>query len=191
MSVNAKQIRQLIGENAIEEAFGILLTLLDDNERWRDLHDEAIVLKTVWNDYARKERIGIAQKDDLNRVVAGMLEIVRAYDKRAAQPLRPAPPPPVSEPAPPLPQQPRRVAQCLMTGDLTEYFVLDNEQIVGYNPMTRQSWSVAVRMPSYVPEWAWFIQFPNASYYSVDHQGRIWGLNMYGFPTQLGYVQYF
>lgn len=187
MSVNTKQIRQLIGENEVEEAFDALLTLLDDNERWRDLHDEAIVLKSVWNDYARKERVGIAQKDDLNRVVAGMLEIVRAYDKRAAQPASPSP---VNERAPSVPQQPRRVAQCLMTGDLTEYFVLENDQIIGCNPMTRQSWSVAVRMPSYVPEWAWFIQFPNASYYSVDHQGRIWGLNMYGLPAQLGYVQY-
>ena len=196
MSVNTKQIRQLIGDNEMEEAFRSLLALLDSEARWHDLYDEAIVLKTSWNEHARKGRIGLAQKEDFNRVVSGLLEIVRAYDKRAAQTPHPDPasqPTPQllnTQPTPHVPQPLRRVAQCFMTGDLTEYYVLENEQIIGVNPMTKQSWGVAVRIASYVAEWAWFIQFPNTSYYSVDHQGRIWGLNMYGFPAQLGYVQY-
>jgi len=31
--------------------------------------------------------------------------------------------------------------------------------------------------------------FPNGFFYSIDHSGGIWGLNAFGMPMQMGYVQ--
>ncbi|MCC6459538.1 MAG: hypothetical protein IT260_03640 [Saprospiraceae bacterium] len=49
---------------------------------------------------------------------------------------------------------------------------------------------VALKTPSANPAFAWIYQFPNGAYYSIDHQGAIWGMNAYGMPMQMGYVQY-
>ena len=58
------------------------------------------------------------------------------------------------------------------------------------NPLNNFSTIVANRVASVNPNFAWVYLFPNGFFYNVDHSGAIWGVNAFGMPLQMGYVQY-
>lgn len=194
MANNTRQIRELIGENEIEQAVSLLLDHLNAGTEY-DLVDSAVLQKSRWAEYKRKNVAGLARNEDIDGIRDALLKIVRELDNRAAkvatgessgftqvnrQPEMP-PPPPVQS----------YVAQCVFSGDPNTYYVAPNNQIVVVNPMSNFPVVVATRTASMNPAFAWIYQFPNGFYYSIDHNGAIWGVNAFGMPMQMGYVQYF
>lgn len=197
MANNTRQIRELIGENEIEQAISGLLDLLNSSTEY-DLTDSAVLQKSRWAEYKRKNVSGLARNEDIDGIRDALLKIVRELDNRAAKVAtgesnfttitRPAEMPP---PPPPPPPVKTYAAQCFFNGDPNTYYVAPNNQIVVVNPMSNFPVVVATRTASLNPAFAWTYQFPNGFYYSIDHNGAIWGVNAFGMPMQMGYVQYF
>lgn len=187
MSLNAKKIRNLIGDDRLEEALEDMLGYLEHRDNDHDLYDQAILQKGRWKDYKKKLNAGIEDDKDLNGIRMALLNILRDIEKRAREdaPVNPPHPP---QPAPP-PQQ-TYVAQCFFNGDMHQYFLTPANQIVALNPMTNLPMVVASRVSSADPNIAWVYMFPNGLYYNIDHNGAIWGVNAFGFPMQMGYVKY-
>ncbi len=195
MSIHIKTIRNYIGDNRLEEAIEQLVALLENEHTCHDLYDQTLVQKSNWHDYVYKDRLNIAKKEDLNVVIAKLLDILRTYEKRKnATPVSSASSPPTQNPTthqqPPVPNTPRYIARCFFYNDMNAYYVLENNQVVMFNAMTNQSMIVAMRTIPLVAGYAWNYQFPDGRYYSIDGNGAIWGINFYGLPVQLGYVQY-
>jgi hypothetical protein len=193
MATSTKQIRELIGDNEIEQAISLLLDYLYSSTEY-DLTDSAVLQKSRWAEYKRKIVSGLAKNEEIDEIRDSLLRIVREIDNRAAkagteqqkpyeasrQPDFPPPPPPVK----------MYLAQCFFNGDPNTYYVAPNNQIVVVNPMSNFPVVVATRTASMNPAFAWIYQFPNGFYYSIDHNGAIWGVNAFGMPMQMGYVQY-
>ncbi|MCA0238954.1 MAG: hypothetical protein LCH81_21455 [Bacteroidetes bacterium] len=194
MSTSTKQIRELIGENEIEQAIRLLLDYLYNSKEY-DLTDSAVLQKSRWAEYKRRNVSGLAENREIDEIRDSLLRIVREIDNRAVssnndpgnnyEPPRkpeynPPPPPPVKA----------YVAQCIFNGDPNAYYVTPGNQIVVVNPMNNFPVVVATRVASMNPAFAWVYQFPNGFYYSIDHNGAIWGVNAFGMPMQMGYVQY-
>lgn len=198
MATSTKQIRELIGDNEIEQALSLLLDYLYSGTEY-DLTDSAVLQKSRWAEYKRKIVSGLAKNEDIDEIRDSLIRIVREIDNRAAkaetqqqQPYVPPrqtdfPPPPPPPPPPPVKQY---VAQCFFNGDPNTYYVAPNNQIMVVNPMSNFPVVVATRTASMNPAFAWIYQFPNGFYYSIDHNGAIWGVNAFGMPMQMGYVQY-
>ncbi len=197
MANSTKDIRDLIGDNEIEQAIRQLLDYLNHSVE-TDLMDSAVLQKSRWAEYKRKNVSGLAKNEDIDGIRDALLKIVREIDNRAANkttrpqeqytpPWQPESPPP---PPPPPPPQKNYVAQCFFNGDPNTYYVLPNNQIVVVNPMTNYQVMVASRTASLNPAFSWIYQFPNGFYYSIDYNGAIWGVNAFGMPMQMGYVQY-
>lgn len=195
MANSTKYIRELIGENEIEQAINQLLEHLN-NSAEHDLTDSAVLQKSRWAEYKRKNVSGLAKNEDIDGIRDALLKIVREFDNRASKvhtvqqqqytpPRQQEVPPP-----PPPPPQKNYVAQCFFNGDPNTYYVTPNNQIVVVNPMSNFPVVVASRTASLNPAFAWVYQFPNGFYYSIDHNGAIWGVNAFGMPVQMGYVQY-
>jgi hypothetical protein len=190
---NIKQIRTLIGENQIEQAVQLLIEYLEPSPE-QDLFDQMILQKSRWADYKRKELGGFGNDKDINEIRSSLVNIIREIENRKNKPVQKEtplphlnPPPPVSQP----PLQKNYIAQCFFNNDPNTYYVLPNNQIMMLNMMTNLSVFVATRTASPLPNFAWIYQFPNGFYYSIDHAGVIWGLNAFGMPMQMGFVQYF
>lgn len=193
MANSSKQIRELIGENEIEQAINQLLELLYHSTE-HDLSDAAVLQKSRWAEYKRKNVSGLAKNEDIDGIRDALLKIVREMDNRATTgntgyQQQQAPPRQPEIPPPPPPQK-TYVAQCFFNGDPNTYYVAPNNQIVVVNPMSNFPVVVASRTASLNPTFAWIYQFPNGFYYSIDHNGAIWGVNAFGLPVQMGYVQY-
>jgi Effector-associated domain 11 len=193
MANSSKQIRELIGENEIEQAINQLLELLYHSTE-HDLSDAAVLQKSRWAEYKRKNVSGLAKNEDIDSIRDALLKIVREIDNRAttgntSYQQQQAPPRQPEIPPPPPPQK-NYVAQCFFNGDPNTYYVAPNNQIVVVNPMSNFPVVVASRTASLNPTFAWIYQFPNGFYYSIDHNGAIWGVNAFGLPVQMGYVQY-
>ena len=194
MTNNTRHIRELIGENEIEQAIDQLLDLLYNGAEY-DLTDSAVLQKSRWAEYKRKNVSGLARNEDIDGIRDALLKIVREIDNRAIKGntgrQEPYTPPRQPEnPPPPPPPQRNYVAQCFFNGDPNTYYVTPNNQIVVVNPMSNFPVTVATRTASLNPAFAWIYQFPNGFYYSIDHNGAIWGVNAFGMPMQMGYVQY-
>lgn len=195
MANSTKHIRELIGENEIEQAINQLLEHLN-NSAEHDLTDSAVLQKSRWAEYKRKNVSGLAKNEDIDGIRDALLKIVREFDNRASKvhtvQQQPYTPPRQQEvpPPPPPPPQKNYVAQCFFNGDPNTYYVTPNNQIVVVNPMSNFPVVVASRTASLNPAFAWVYQFPNGFYYSIDHNGAIWGVNAFGMPVQMGYVQY-
>lgn len=194
MANSTKDIRDLIGDNEIEQAISQLLDYLNHSVE-TDLMDSAVLQKSRWAEYKRKNVSGLAKNEDIDGIRDALLKIVREIDNRAAnKSTRPqeqyTPPRQPELPPPPPPPQKNYVAQCFFNGDPNTYYVLPNNQIVVVNPMTNYQVMVASRTASLNPAFSWIYQFPNGFYYSIDHNGAIWGVNAFGMPMQMGYVQY-
>lgn len=193
MANSSKQIRELIGENEIEQAINQLLELLYHSTE-HDLSDAAVLQKSRWAEYKRKNVSGLAKNEDIDGIRDALLKIVREMDNRATTgntgyQQQQAPPRQPEIPPPPPPQK-TYVAQCFFNGDPNTYYVAPNNQIVVVNPMSNFPVVVASRTASLNPTFAWIYQFPNGFYYSIDHNGAIWGVNAFGLPVQMGHVQY-
>lgn len=194
---NTRQIRELIGENEIEQAISLLLDYLYSGTEY-DLVDSAVLQKSRWAEYKRKNVSGLARNEDIDGIRDALLKIVRELDNRAtkgatgestrSETIQRKPP---DMPPPPPPPVKTYVAQCFFNGDPNTYYVTPNNQIVVVNPMTNFPVVVASRLASMNPAFAWIYQFPNGFYYSIDHNAAIWGVNTFGMPMQMGYVQYF
>ncbi|MBK8556671.1 MAG: hypothetical protein IPL65_13285 [Lewinellaceae bacterium] len=194
MANDTRKIREMIGNDNIDAALEALIQLLDSREDDGDLMDQSILQKGRWAEYRRKEMAGIADTTEINKIRDTLLKIARELDKRmkeAADKPTPPAPQPLSPGLQQRPPQQQYVAQCFFNGDVNHYFVLSNNQIVAVNPMTNYTMAIASRTPSMDPNFAWVYQFPNGAYYSIDQQGAIWGVNAFGMPMQMGYVQYF
>ncbi len=188
MKPDTQLVRELIGENDLEKAIQTLLDYLKAGNH-RDLQDQVYLQKGNWSEYKRRRLAGVAEEKDLNTLRLALFDITRELDDRPDQPAEPDRPK-RPEPPPPPPPPVQYVARCYFNGDMNTYFVTPTHQIVMINPMTNFSVVVASRMPSMNPQFAWLYMFPNGFYYSIDHAGAIWGVNMYGMPMQMGSVQY-
>ncbi len=190
-----KTIRSYIGDNRLEEAIEQLIALLENEDICYDLYDQTLVQKSNWNNYVHKDRLNIAKKEDLDVVIAKLLDILRTYEKRKKEPpVSPISSIPTQSPTPPqrqpAQQTPRYVARCFFYNDMNAYYVLEDNQVVMFNAVTNQSMIVAMRTMPMLAGYSWSYQFTDGRYYSVDGQGAIWGINFYGLPMQVGYVQY-
>ena len=193
MAADTRQIRELIGENELDQAIQGLLLLLE--QRGSDeLLDQTILQKSRWKEYKRREIGGYSDEKEVNSIRDALLKITRELDRQPEKAAAPQPvPPPVQQNQPtghPAEATAHYAARCYFTGDPNAYYVTQAGQILALHPMTHQTVLVAMRTPSMNPAFAWIYQFPNGAYYSIDHQGAIWGMNAYGMPMQMGYVQY-
>lgn len=193
MTNSTRHIRELIGENEIEQAIDRLLDLLYNSVE-HDLSDSAVLQKSRWAEYKRKNVSGLAKNEDIDGIRDALLKIVREMDNRSiktpSEPPQTYTPPRMPDVPPPPPPPKAYVAQCFFNGDPNTYYVTPNNQIVVVNPMSNFPVAVATRTASLNPAFAWIYQFPNGFYYSIDHNGAIWGVNAFGLPMQMGYVQY-
>ncbi|MCC6281616.1 MAG: hypothetical protein IT262_13505 [Saprospiraceae bacterium] len=193
MTNSTRHIRELIGENEIEQAIDRLLDLLYNSVE-HDLSDSAVLQKSRWAEYKRKNVSGLAKNEDIDGIRDALLKIVRELDNRSiktpSEPPQTYTPPRMPDVPPPPPPPKAYVAQCFFNGDPNTYYVTPNNQIVVVNPMSNFPVAVATRTASLNPAFAWIYQFPNGFYYSIDHNGAIWGVNAFGLPMQMGYVQY-
>lgn len=197
MKADSRRIRELIGDNQIEQAIRLLIDYLEMTTE-DDLLDQIILQKSRFSDYTKKHLGGFGEDKEINAIRSSLLEITREAANRAD---RPKSSPQVKPVETPDPIQTQNVltntppieyfAQCFFNGDPNRYFVLKNSQIVVVNPMTSMPVQVASRTASLNSAFAWVYQFPNGMYYSVDHAGVLWGVNAFGMPIQMGYVQYF
>ncbi len=194
---DTRRIRELIGENEIEQAVQLLIDMLDGAAASGDLLDSAILQKSRWVEYKKKNISGLGEEKEINGIRAALLNISREIDNRASSGHATrlpdsgnhAPPPPPQFDTP-QPQQPQYIARCFFNADPNSYFVTPANQIVVVNPLTNFSTIVANRVASVNPNFAWVYLFPNGFFYNVDHAGAIWGVNAFGMPLQMGYVQY-
>ena len=197
---DTKRIRELIGENEIEQAIQMLIAHLEHIPGSRDLFDSAILQKSRWVEYKRKNISGLGEDKEINGIRAALLNISREADNRAEHGHKshvadtgysPPPKPPQFDSPPPAQTQPQYLARCFFNADPNSYFVTPANQVVMVNPLTNFSTVVANRVASVNPNFAWVYLFPNGFFYNVDHAGAIWGVNAFGMPVQMGYVQYF
>ncbi|MEI6408731.1 MAG: hypothetical protein WCR52_05075 [Bacteroidota bacterium] len=198
MKPDSRRIRELIGDNQIEQAIRLLIEYSEQADQY-DLLDQTILQKSRFSDYNKKFLGGFGDDKEINAIRSALLDINREALKRAEQPVHPSVPetpenipnkipPPLQPPNNPAQEY---FAQCFFNGDPNTYFVLKNSQIVVVNQMTRIPIQVAARTAALNPAFSWIYQFPNGMYYSIDHAGVIWGVNAFGMPVQMGYVQYF
>lgn len=202
MKPDSRRIRELIGENQIEQAIRLLIDYLEQTTE-HDLLDQIILQKSRFTDYNKKHLSGFGEDKEINAIRSSLLEITREAANRADRPQSIPPAKPVETPVAqpkasipahsvlPDPQSTEYYAQCFFNGDPNRYYVLKNAQIVVVNPMTSLPVPVATRTASLNPAFTWVYQFPNGMYYSIDYAGVIWGVNAFGMPVQMGYVQYF
>lgn len=196
---DTRRIRELIGENEIEQAIRLLIDELENAAGSGDLLDSAILQKSRWVEYKKKNISGLGEDKEINGIRAALLNISREIDNRAAtghatklsdSSHTPPPKPPQFDTPQPPQTQPQYIARCFFNNDPNSYFVTPANQIVVVNPLTNFSTIVANRVASVNPNFAWVYLFPNGFFYNVDHSGAIWGVNAFGMPVQMGYVQY-
>ena len=199
MMADTRRIHELIGENEIEQAIRLLIDLLDNVTGSGDLLDSAILQKSRWVEYNKKNICGLGEEKEINGIRAALLNISREIDNRAAtghatqlpdSDHTPPPKPPQFDTPQPPQTQPQYMARCFFYNDPNSYFVTPANQIVMVNPLNNFSTIVANRVASVNPNFAWVYLFPNGFFYNVDHSGAIWGVNAFGMPLQMGYVQY-
>lgn len=204
------KIRAHVGEGELEQAIDTLVNFL--KPFGGDLYDQAVHQRGLFKSYMKERMLGLANNAEVkNNISMAVLSLASQVDKldlenpnRAQTSPPPASndsrktsyPPPQSPPAQPqqtpaTQAQTRYVAQCFFTGDIMQYYITENDQILAVNPLTNQSLIVGVKMPSnnFNFAWTYYVTATNI-YYMVDHAGLIWGQN-FGIPAQVGYVKYF
>lgn len=205
----SEKIRAHIGEGEHDAAIEVLVGFLKTTGG--DLYNQAILLKGKFKEYEREKRLGLGEKPEVkSQISLAVLDLADQIDQRNLEnpptqqdfeKMRPdpqqvhrqqqqQPQQNFYQPNTP-PAQPQYVAQCFFTGDLMQYFITNQNQILAVNPMTNQSLIVRMKMPSqdYRYAWTYYISATGA-YYLVDHTGLIWGQS-FGMPAQMGYVKYF
>ena len=193
METISKRIRQLIGENELEQAIVELEQYLEDKNQ--DLLDQLTLQRRNYTAYRKKVTAGYGDEREASAIGDQLMTILRdveKWEKAGAQPAREnlqylenasktTKVPSVN--------QPKYSAKCVFFNDPNQYFVSPQNQIVAVNAFTGVSMIVAAKMPSMYPNVAWVYTFPNGVYYNVDLQGGIWGMNAFGQPFQMGFVE--
>lgn len=203
-----EKIRSHVGEGELEEAIDTLVDFL--RRIGGDLLDQAIHQRGLYKSYLKDRMLGLANNaEEKNKISMAVLSLAAQVDKLDLENVNrsevhkvssfnvfkgensPTSPPTTQPQLPPTTNQYTYTAQCFFTGDLMQYYITNNDQIVAVNPLTSQSLIVGVKMPSNDFNFAWtfYITATNI-YYLVDHAGLIWGQN-FGIPAQVGYVKYF
>ncbi|MFQ5447442.1 MAG: hypothetical protein ACE5FF_10945 [Saprospiraceae bacterium] len=191
------KIRTHIGEGELFEAIEILAGYL--KSVGGDYYNQAILLKGKYKDYHREKMMGMADNEQVkSQISMAVLDLATQIDKGEVEQPGAKPPKPESkktkkkkQKTPVPPQDPQFTAQCFFTGDMMQYYITENDQIVAINPLTNQTLMIGVKMPSQDANYAW-TYYVNATgvYYLVDHSGILWGQN-FGMLAQVGYVKYF
>jgi effector-associated domain 11 (EAD11)-containing protein len=195
------KIRTHIGEGELSEAIETLAGYLQSVGG--DYYNQTILLKGKYKDYRREKMMGMADNEQVkSRISMAVLDLASQIDKGEVEQsgdssnLKIRSPEPkkrkkkkAKTPAPP--SQPQYTAQCFFTGDMMQYYITGNDQIVAINPLTNQTLMVGVKMPSQDTNYAW-TYYVNATgvFYLADHAGILWGQNS-GILAQVGYVKYF
>ena len=192
-----------IGEGELSDAIDTLVGFLKNIGG--DLYNQSIHLKGEYASYHKNVMMGTGNDQQKKAQISmAVLDLADKIDKQDLES-----PPSASDfeqmrPSlqqvrqqqnipnyPPPAQQPSYQAQCFFNGDMMQYFVTHQDQVIAINPMTNQSFFVALKIPSQDMRYAWTYYFQsNGMYYLVDHAGIIWGQS-YGMPMQMGYVKYF
>lgn len=209
MAQVSEKIRQHISQGEYEIAIETLVSFL--KVTGGDLYNQAILLKGKFSEYMREKSLGLSDKTEVkSQITMAVLGLADQIDERNLE----NPPTPQdfekmrpdrqqvqqqspqqgqqgSNFKPNAPSQPNYAAQCFFSGDLMQYFITSQNQIVAVNPLTNQSFVVGMKVPSQDFRFAWvFYVSATGIYYLVDHGGLIWGQN-FGMPAQFGYVRYF
>lgn len=194
----AEKVRGLIGEGETLPALEALEQYLKGKNT--DLYNQVIHQKGQYNSYRKQSNLGMgADPAVINKINYAILEIATAIEKGEDQSNQ------QNDYATggqysyenkqnQQPQQTQQVqeyiAQCFFYNDPNQYWVNRYNQIIAYNPATNLNMAVAQRVQSNDPRFAWLYYLNTGMFYSIDHQGAIWGQNMFGMPVQMGYVRY-
>ena len=155
------KIRTHIGEgelsDAIEALTGYLKTV------GGDIYNQAILLKGKYKDYHREKMMGMTDNEKVkSQISMAVLDLATQIDKEdlaspAANTRTPASDNPTFKKPASLDDPPRvkYAAQCFFTGDMMQYYITQNDQIVAVNPMNNQSLIIGVKMPSQDANYAW------------------------------------
>ncbi len=200
--MEVRNIRTLIGEGDPEAAIDELLELLYASEHHASWRNPATLLKGRWTKYKKASLNQLADDNEYNQICHSVLEILAEVEKTpttstpSTSSPQYAPPQPQFAPPPPNypPPQPQAqyVAKCVFYGDVQQYFLLPNNQIVAIGPMTNNMPVHAANcLAPNAPNIRWVYWRLDGFYYNVDHAGAIWGVNAFMQPQQVGYVQYF
>lgn len=205
----SEKIKAHIGEGEHEAAIETLVNFLKTTGG--DLYNQAILLKGKYKEYEREKRLGLGEKPEVKAQISmAVLDLADQIDQRNLEnpptqqdfeKMRPDPKQ-VFQQQQQQPQQqfyrsnqpvqqPQYLAQCFFTGDLMQYFITNQNQIIAVNPLTNQAIAVGMKLPSQDFRFAWtYYISATGAYYLVDHAGLIWGQS-FGMPFQMGYVKYF
>lgn len=202
MGLITDKVRAHVGEGELEEAIDLLVHFLKGIGG--DMYNQSIHQSGLYKSYLRDRMQGIANNaEEKNKISISILNLAAQIDRQELEnpqkakvphdeSMPPAPQPPPYSPPPSTATPPTQArAQCFFNGDMMQYYITQNDQIMAVNPLTNQSLIVGVKMPSQHFNFAW-TYYVNATgiYYMVDHAGIIWGQN-FGMPVQVGYVKYF
>ena len=195
MNVVTDKVRGLVGEGETLQALETLEQYLKGKNT--DLYNQVIHQKGQYNTYRKQNNLGMgADPAVAAKINYAILEIATAIEKGEDQ---------VSEQYQEgtrtgggqyhqeknQNQQPQEyIAQCFFYNDPNQYWVNRYNQIIAYNPVTNLNMPIAQRVQSNDPRFSWLYYFNTGLFYSIDHQGAIWGQNMFGMPVQMGYVRY-
>jgi hypothetical protein len=207
MEAFTKKIRRLIGDNELEEAITELENYLEGKHQ--ELADRVTLQRRSFTAYRKKYTAGYGEEREASAIGDQLMEIVRDIDKWEKSPLKGKEQNPTAQQStvqpeiqidgellsissqPPAAAQNLYAARCIFYNDPNQYYVTRDNQIVMVAAMTGATMLVATKMPSYFPNVSWVYTFPNGVHYNIDLQGAIWGMNAFGQPFQMGYVEYF
>lgn len=194
MGTVADKVRELVGEGETLRAIEVLEQHLKG--RNTDLYNQVIHQKGQFNTYRKQSNLGMgADPAVAAKINYAILEIATSIEKGEDQSWQPTggqsgggnsgiqQDTSHNQPA-------EYTAQCFFYNDPNQYWVNRYNQIIAYNPVTNLNMPIAQRVPSNDPRFAWLYYFNTGMFYSIDHQGAIWGQNMFGMPMQMGYVKY-
>lgn len=204
------KIRDHIGEGELEEAIDTLVQFL--HPIGGEIYDQAVHQRGLFKSFMKDKMLGLSNNsEDKNKISMAVLSLAGQVDKLDLE--NPKKSHDYST------QQQSELAnfnqydnhqlasnqghkqsnvpgtqykaQCFFNGDIMQYYITENDQILALNPLTNQSFIVGVKMPSnnFNFAWTYYVTATNI-YYMVDHAGHIWGQN-FGVPAQVGYVKYF
>lgn len=194
------KIRQHIGEGELEKAIDLLVQMV--RPKGGDHYDQAILLRGSLKEFNRNNDLGLeVNPKEKSRITMAVLKLVSAIEETGAikQPEQLAANS-VSEAyqtgtghaaPPPNNTAHNYLAQCFFANDAALYYVMKDQSIHVFNPVTQQWVWVGTKMPSQDPRFQWMIYFHLTNvYFGVDMNAAIWGQNWYGM-FQAGYVRYF
>lgn len=200
MNEKIESIRNLIGEGEILTAIETLDQFLAAQKS--PLRDDSLMIKSRFKKLERDKNLGLrTDPTEQNEIVRAALDLLKTIETEPKtelidpkptdfthfSPKKPATPPPPASPT-----ELGYVGRFWVDGDPFEYYLHQNGQIFRIDPATRTPFHVGNRFPSNDPRFAWtYHVLANNWWSSVDHQGVIWTINLYGMVVRVGQFQQF